>query len=93
MLAGARRAPAGSVFAAWRYWPEQGFWNPCHARLPRRLAEHELVRAAWGGIDAAQCWDSHSHLIGTGDSGSGIFVNPRPTACSIPASTRAGSSS
>ena len=34
------------------------------------------MRAAWDGIDAARVWDSHSHLIGTGDSGSGIFVNP-----------------
>jgi predicted TIM-barrel fold metal-dependent hydrolase len=63
--------------AAWRLWPEQGFWNPCLARLPRRLAEHELVRAAWEGIDAARVWDSHAHLVGTGDSGSGIVVNPR----------------
>lgn len=62
--------------AAWRYWPEQGFWNPCHARLPRRLATHELVRRAWDGLDTSQVWDSHAHLIGTGDSGSGIFVNP-----------------
>ena len=35
------------------------------------------MRAAWEGIDAARVWDSHAHLIGTGDSGSGIFVNPR----------------
>lgn len=77
LLLGGLAALAGSaLFAAWRYWPEQGFWNPCHARLPRRLAQHELVRAAWEGIDPAQCWDSHAHLIGTGDSGSGIFVNP-----------------
>ena len=34
------------------------------------------MRAAWHGIDAARVWDSHSHLIGTGDSGSGIYVNP-----------------
>ena len=34
------------------------------------------MRAAWQGLDAAQVWDSHSHLIGTGDSGSGISVNP-----------------
>ncbi len=58
-------------------WPEQGFWNPCLAELPRRLARHELVRRAWEGIDAAQLWDAHAHLVGTGDSGSGIFVNPR----------------
>jgi len=34
------------------------------------------VQQAWNGIDAAQVWDSHAHLIGTGDSGSGIFINP-----------------
>jgi uncharacterized protein len=45
--------------------------------LPRRLANHELVQQAWEGIDASRVWDSHAHLIGTGDSGSGIFVNPR----------------
>jgi uncharacterized protein len=57
-------------------WPEQGLWNPCLARLPRRLAEHDLVRAAWEGVDPARVWDSHAHLIGTGDSGSGIVVHP-----------------
>lgn len=62
--------------AAWRLWPEQGLWNPCLARLPRRLAEHDLVRAAWEGLDPARVWDSHAHLIGTGDSGSGIVVHP-----------------
>jgi uncharacterized protein len=70
-------AAAAGGLAAWRYWPEQGFWNPCHARLPRRLAEHELVRAAWDGLDPAKVWDSHAHLIGTGDAGSGIYVNPQ----------------
>ena len=34
------------------------------------------MQRAWDGIDPSQFWDSHSHLIGTGDSGSGIFVNP-----------------
>jgi mannonate dehydratase len=34
------------------------------------------VRAAWEGIDATRVWDSHSHLVGTGDSDSGIYVNP-----------------
>lgn len=76
MGAGAALTGAASL-SAWYYWPEQGFWNPCHARLPRRLAAHELVREAWDGIDASRVWDSHAHLIGTGDSGSGIFVNPQ----------------
>jgi len=58
-------------------WPEQGLWNPCLELLPRELAEHELVQAAWEGIDPVRVWDSHAHLIGTGDSGSGISINPR----------------
>jgi mannonate dehydratase len=52
-------------------------WNPCLAQLPRRLADHELVRSAWQGLEPRNVWDSHTHLIGTGDSGSGIYVNPR----------------
>jgi mannonate dehydratase len=35
------------------------------------------VRAAWNGLDPARVWDSHAHLIGTGDAGSGIYVNPQ----------------
>ncbi|MGH8706183.1 MAG: amidohydrolase family protein [Burkholderiales bacterium] len=78
LLLGAAAIAAGAGgLAAWRHWPEQGFWNPCLARLPRLLADHELVRAAWDGLDASRVWDAHSHLAGTGDSGSGIFVNPR----------------
>lgn len=56
---------------------EQGLTNPCRAALPRRLAEHEIVRAAWAGIDAAKVWDGHAHLAGSGDSGSAIWINPR----------------
>src|SRR5260370_1186344 len=51
--------------------------TPSPALLPSRLAEHELVRGVWEGIDAAQAWDCHAHLVGAGDSGSGLFVNPR----------------
>jgi mannonate dehydratase len=35
------------------------------------------VRAAWEGLDASRVWDSHAHLVGTGDSNSGIYINPR----------------
>ena len=60
-------------------------WNPCLARLPRRLADHELVRSAWQGLDPAQVWDAHAHLVGTGDSGSGVVVNPRMQSLLNPA--------
>jgi mannonate dehydratase len=35
------------------------------------------VRAAWDGLNAESVWDAHSHLVGAGDSPSGIYVNPR----------------
>jgi len=73
---GAAALLGGASLAAWRHWPEQGLWNPCLAPLPRRLATHELVHSAWRGIDAARVWDAHAHLVGTGDSDSGILVNP-----------------
>ena len=38
--------------------------------------QHDLVQAAWAGIDPDLFWDCHVHLIGTGDSGSGLWVNP-----------------
>lgn len=44
--------------------------------LPKALARHELVRAAWEGIDPNKMWDCHCHLAGSGDSGSGITLNP-----------------
>lgn len=58
-------------------WPEQGLFNPCKAAMPPQLTNHELVRAAREGIDAARVWDCHVHLIGIGDSSSGVWINPR----------------
>jgi mannonate dehydratase len=50
--------------------------NPCRGALPPELAGHELVRAALDGIDATRLVDTHAHLLGTGDSGSGCTVHP-----------------
>jgi mannonate dehydratase len=49
------------------------------------LANHELVAAAWEGLDAAQVWDSHAHLVGAGDSPSGIYVHPQMDSLLNPA--------
>jgi len=54
-------------------------WNPCLGPLPRHLAEHELVKSAWEGIDPAKVWDAHAHLVGIGDTQSGIRINPKLT--------------
>jgi mannonate dehydratase len=35
------------------------------------------VRSAFQGLDLQQVWDSHVHLVGIGDSPSGIYLDPR----------------
>lgn len=68
---------SGLGVAGCRFRLDEGIWNPCRKDpLPERLAAHNLVQAAWEGIDPAQTWDCHVHLIGTGDSDSGIWINP-----------------
>jgi mannonate dehydratase len=37
------------------------------------------VQRAFAGLDPAALWDVHTHLLGTGDSGSGCRVDPRMT--------------
>ena len=66
-----------SAAAIWYKWPQQGFFNECRVQLPPAIAEHELVRAAWEGLDAAQVWDSHVHLVGVGDRDSGAWISPK----------------
>ena len=52
--------------------------NPClPARLPDDLANHELVRQTFAGLRPDQIWDGHVHLLGTGDSGNGAWINPQ----------------
>lgn len=75
-LRGMGAAGLAAGLAGCKYWPEQGLANPCKSVLPPELARHEVVRAAWEGLDAAKVWDSHVHIAGVGDSGSGIRVNP-----------------
>lgn len=60
-------------------------WNPCRAGLPPALQRHELVRGAFQGLALEQVWDSHCHLVGTGDSPSGIWLNPRMNSALNPA--------
>lgn len=50
--------------------------NPCRGALPPELADHALVRAALEGLDTTRLVDTHAHLLGTGDSGSGCSVHP-----------------
>jgi uncharacterized protein len=52
-----------------------GLDNPCRGKLPEALAQHDIVRAAFEGLDPSALWDVHAHLLGTGDSGSGCTVH------------------
>jgi predicted TIM-barrel fold metal-dependent hydrolase len=70
---------------AYRYWPEDGLRNPClDEGLPPALLNHPLLLSAWDGIDPARYWDCHVHLIGTGDGGSGIWINPQMQSLANP---------
>jgi uncharacterized protein len=50
--------------------------NPCKGALPPDLLQHDLVLSALQGLDTSRLIDSHAHLLGTGDSGSGCTVHP-----------------
>lgn len=63
-------ASAFGVSAA-SFWPEQGLINQCLSNLPATVTQHPLMPSVWAGIDPTQVWDSHTHLVGSGDSGSG----------------------
>jgi len=61
-----------------RYWPEDGLWHRCGSTaLPESLAQNAYLAQAWAGVDPAQFLDCHVHLLGSGDSGSGCWLNPR----------------
>jgi mannonate dehydratase len=76
LLLGASVA-AGGLLAGCDFSLRDGIFNACLAELPADLREHPLVTSAWNGLDAAKVWDTHCHVFGNGDSGSGLWFNPR----------------
>lgn len=66
---------AGPLTATWTR--AEAVDTDCLRPLPADLAGHELVQSAFDGLDAAELWDVHAHLVGTGDSGGGAYVDPR----------------
>ena len=58
--------------AGWRYWPDQGFINPCLGEpLPDALFSHDVVQSALEGLEPEKLWDCHVHLLGVGDGNDG----------------------
>ncbi len=64
------------TYAGHKFWPDTGINNLCLSGLPDGLKNHPLMLQIWEGIDPSQVWDSHVHIVGTGDSDSGIWFNP-----------------
>ncbi|MDM8564738.1 amidohydrolase family protein [Candidatus Halobeggiatoa sp. HSG11] len=59
------------------HWPDgHKLFNACKGKLPKHLAQHEVILSAFHDIDTTQVWDGHVHLVGLGDTDSGIWVNP-----------------
>jgi len=72
---GAFGLAAGGV-GGWKYWPEQGLTNPCLRNLSKTIAHQPLLQSVWAGLNPAQVWDCHMHLVGVGDSDSGAWFSP-----------------
>lgn len=68
---------AGALMSGCDFSLRDGVFNACRAELPADLKDHPMVLAAWRGLDPAKVWDTHCHVFGDGDSGSGLWFNPR----------------
>jgi mannonate dehydratase len=55
---------------------QHGVFNACAAEAPANPESNPLIAAAWRGLDPAKVLDSHCHVFGDGDSGSGLWFNP-----------------
>lgn len=51
---------------------------------PLSDAAKKLIAKAWEGLDPKKVLDTHVHIVGTGDGGSGCFVGPRMTSLTNP---------
>jgi mannonate dehydratase len=70
-------AGAGLLLAGCDLSVRDGVLNKCIAELPPELRSDSRIAAVWQGLDATQVWDTHVHVFGDGDSGSGLWFNPR----------------
>lgn len=69
-------ALSGAGYAGLEFWPENGLSNPCLSKLPDEIKQHPLMQEIWRDIRPELIWDTHIHLVGTGDSNSVIWSSP-----------------
>ena len=84
LLAGGGMLLAGLTQAGRPYWPDSGLKQPCQHMLPEAIARDPRLQEIWQGIDPAQVWDAHVHLVGVGDSGEHTWFNPAMDAWTHP---------
>jgi mannonate dehydratase len=70
-------AAAGLGLTGFDLSVRDGVLNKCLGAMPAALRDDPPVRGVWQGLDAAKVWDTHIHVFGDGDSGSGLWFNPR----------------
>lgn len=66
-------AAAAGLFTSLADPARASLLNPCRPGIPPAL--RDFVAASFDGLAIDQLWDVHTHLLGTGDSGSGCTVN------------------
>ncbi|MFG6414340.1 amidohydrolase family protein [Roseateles sp. DC23W] len=64
---------AAGLFTALAAPARAGLLKSCRSGIPDVL--RPLLARTFDGVDVQQLWDVHTHLLGTGDSGSGCTVN------------------
>jgi predicted TIM-barrel fold metal-dependent hydrolase len=64
---------AAGLFTSLAAPARAGLLNSCRSGTPDSL--RPLVARCFDDLDLTQLWDVHTHLLGTGDSGSGCSVN------------------
>lgn len=75
---------SGVAYAGAKFWPENGFNNQCLSGLPIELQQHPLMHQVLSDLEFDLVWDTHVHIAGTGDSNSGVWMNPKMNSWAHP---------
>ena len=54
--------------------------RPARAEKPLSPEARAMWRHAWRGLDAREVLDTHVHVVGTGEGGTGCWLNPAALA-------------
>jgi uncharacterized protein len=76
LMLGCCGALAAGLFTGLGVAADRTLRNPCLGALPQELASHDIVHQAFAGLNTSRLIDTHAHLLGTGDAGSGCTVHP-----------------